>query len=100
VLDLLEISVVVKPAQAQARVLSWKSADEYDYSQQTSGSRILARMERERLLSPELTGTVQDPNLGAGSRIPTAAERKGLELRAERKARLARPIQVKTFEIE
>src|SRR5262245_19196893 len=37
-------------------------------------------------MPPELTGTVQDANLGVGSRLGSVAERKALELKAERKA--------------
>lgn len=94
VIDPLEISVVSKPAQAATRTLSWKSAETGTSTSSTDVAE--AEFELHRRAEDKAWAAYERQRMDRKV-AELAAE---LEAKAARRAKAARPIKIRSFEIE
>jgi phage head maturation protease len=90
VIDLLEVSVVSKPAHAATRTLSWKSAE-------TADAQAVADAEFEIHRAATAKADAAYARAEADRKVQEIAAE--LEAKAAREAKRNRPIQIKTFEV-
>jgi hypothetical protein len=93
VIDLLEISVVSKPAHAATRILSWKSAETGTSTYSTDVAE--AEFELHRRAEAKAWAAVERQRMDREV-AELAAE---LEAKAAREAKRNRPIRIARFEV-